>query len=153
MKKFIKENQIIIAIVLASIILGGFYYISQLNKQKSIEKKQVSNFELQAKCAVQATESFNYFVVDPKENQEDTYINHYNLKYNKCFILIKYPIGIENKDGIYMEDLYDAVEKKPYGSFWVKIPTWDKPIACEMLDKFCNSRTEWDAFVKTYMEN
>lgn len=36
-----------ITILLASIILGGFYYASQVNKQRSIEKQQ--QIELQAK--------------------------------------------------------------------------------------------------------
>jgi hypothetical protein len=40
MGNFIKENKIIIAVIFASLILGGFYYASQLSKQKSIEKQQ-----------------------------------------------------------------------------------------------------------------
>ena len=40
MKNFLKENKIILAIILASFILGGFYYASQISKQKSIEKQQ-----------------------------------------------------------------------------------------------------------------
>ena len=34
-----------IAILLASIILGGFYYASQINKQKSIERQQAIKIE------------------------------------------------------------------------------------------------------------
>ncbi len=34
-----------IAILLASIILGGFYYASQVNKQKSIERQQTIKIE------------------------------------------------------------------------------------------------------------
>ena len=39
-----------ITILLASIVLGGFYYASQINKQKSIEKQQ--QLELQAKAEI-----------------------------------------------------------------------------------------------------
>lgn len=37
-----------ITILLASIVLGGFYYASQVNKQKSIERQQ--QIEIQAKA-------------------------------------------------------------------------------------------------------
>jgi uncharacterized protein HemX len=39
-------------ILVASLILGGFYYASQINKQKSIEKQQ--QIELQAKASQEA---------------------------------------------------------------------------------------------------
>ena len=40
MKNFIKENKMILAIILASFILGVFYYASQISKQNSIERQQ-----------------------------------------------------------------------------------------------------------------
>jgi Na+-transporting NADH:ubiquinone oxidoreductase subunit NqrC len=42
-------------IIIASIIIGGFYYASQLNKQKSIEKQQ--QIELVAKTTAENTEA------------------------------------------------------------------------------------------------
>jgi hypothetical protein len=45
------KNKLIlpVSILLGCIILGGFYYVSEVNKQKSIEKQQ--QIELQAKTA------------------------------------------------------------------------------------------------------
>lgn len=47
MENFIKENKIIIAIVIGCVILGGFFYATQLSKQNSIEKQQ--QIEIQSK--------------------------------------------------------------------------------------------------------
>jgi len=58
MKTFLKENWfklvLPISILLGCIILGGFFYASQVNKQRSIEKQQ--QIELQAKAEAKAKE-------------------------------------------------------------------------------------------------
>ena len=60
-----KNNKILLpaTILIASFILGGFYYISQINKQISIEKQQ--KIELQAKAEA------NQLKVQQVENQKE----------------------------------------------------------------------------------
>lgn len=38
-----------VAILIASVILGGFYFVSQINKQKSIERQQQMEIEQETK--------------------------------------------------------------------------------------------------------
>ena len=47
MGNFIKENKMVIAIVIGCVILGGFFYATQVSKQNSIEKQQ--QIEIQTK--------------------------------------------------------------------------------------------------------
>ena len=143
-----KNKGIVIVVVL---ILGGLLYWQASVKSKS----EMESFALQEKCAKNAEEFFNYFVTDLTKRQTDEFSNHYNLKLNKCFVLITHYMG--NAHGMYTQDLYDAVEKKVYGSyawqsqdgkkFW-EVP----PITCEMLGKTCFSEDEFNAFVKDYMQ-
>lgn len=135
-------NKYFIGVIGLIIVVGiGLFYIAH-NQDKS-----GTDFALQQQCAEQAQLFADNYGVD--RDWEDV-INHYNPDLNKCFVLIKR--GLIHHDNIYSEELFDAVEQKRYGSFAVGIPTYGKPIECNVLDKFCESRDEWDAFVKTYME-
>ncbi len=46
------KNQLIlpVSILLASLILGGFYYATQLSKQKSIEKQKKEEAAIRSEC-------------------------------------------------------------------------------------------------------
>jgi hypothetical protein len=103
MKKFILP----VAILLGCIILGGFIYASQLNKQKFSEKQQ--QIDPQTKCADTASKYFTS--KGDKRGSEYNYENHYNTKLNKCFILVSY---FNMDDDSLVIDLYDAVEGKHY---------------------------------------
>lgn len=80
-----------------------------------------------------------------------TYINHYNSKYNKCFILIT-----ENFfDGSgASKNLYDVLEHKEYatGSFGTNDYNFKKSY-CSTLDGDCKSNDNFLQFVSKYMEN
>ncbi len=88
MKIFTKENKIATAILVGSIILGGFYYVSQLNKQKSIEKQQENQLiqgqeERCQKFANQENIDMN------KENSYDLFFSfeyHYNSNTKMCIL-------------------------------------------------------------------
>lgn len=74
-------------IIITSIILGGFYYVSQINKQKSIEKQQQAQLESEKRNYIAErkrdclniyktesdkwnnVESWNY--IPPKEDKTD----------------------------------------------------------------------------------
>ena len=82
----------------------------------SQSRQQTSDFELQAKCSDMAAKAFtsgDYKKGDAYGNGSD-YKNHFNSKYNKCFILISsYDV---NSDFLTI-DLYDALERNHYASY------------------------------------
>lgn len=60
MKEFLKTNWfkifLPISIIIGTIIIGGFFYAIQVNKQKSIEKQQRIDLEAKAKVDLVKTE-------------------------------------------------------------------------------------------------
>jgi hypothetical protein len=98
MKNFIKENGALVAIVFASIIIGGFFYASQISKQTSIERQQEN--ELRAKkdsedeirmrkdkCVTEATEAAKSFYKNTCKyscQPEFYYVDAYDQYYKKC---------------------------------------------------------------------
>lgn len=126
---------------------------------KPIEKHTLSDkqqaFELQENCAKYSQQFFEYFITDPSEKELYENISHYNSKLNKCFVLLKRPIW--RVEDIFSKNLYDAIERKPYASFAWKVDSvkkyWEvKPLICEMLGKSCSNESEFDEFVKKYLE-
>ena len=84
-------------------------------------------------------------------------ISHYNRKLNKCFVLLTgqfFPRTMEEmeKHGITTDkELWDINENTLYGWF-IKFSKFKKPLNCRLLGKDCNSESQWDSFVKPYME-
>lgn len=164
MDKWIKENKIttVIVIVLAVIYGLGYFGKGPIKTEETPHKiATISDIDLQTKCSAQAKSFFEYFVTDSKERQTAEYSNHYNVKLNKCFFLIKN----QGSDGTFTKDFFDAIEKVEYGSFASNVL---KPINegktgliyCTMnIDgdqhntKSCKSEEEFDTFVDTYMKN
>jgi hypothetical protein len=112
-------------------------------------------YELQERCGKRAEEVFR------KEYGHETisnyYTNHYNRKLNKCFILVTETVKQWDKELIEKlgvsstyKTLLDINEKKPYGIF--RKLSKGTLMNCEVLEKHCNSESEWDALVKPYME-
>jgi hypothetical protein len=150
MDKLIKENKITAVILIVLIIVLAVVYFNRQPTKNSLDTSEV---DIQTKCASQAKAFFDYWETDPEAKQNDEYSNHYNVKVNKCFVKIKIPILSSPDKKTYTEYLFDAIEKKQYGNFMVGIPTYGKPIICEILDNFCQTRDEYDNFVNSYMEN
>ena len=78
------KNKLIfpITILLASIILGGFYYASEVNKQKSIERQQ--QIDLQVKTEADRVKAEQERIKIEKDNANEIFTN--NLK---CQTLLK----------------------------------------------------------------
>ena len=68
---------------------------------------KTEEYELQEKCGKKASE----FFVQNFNTAANSYINHYNAKLNKCFVLVT---GRGEK-GIYRQYLYDVNENKIHG--------------------------------------
>lgn len=112
-------------------------------------------YELQERCSKRAEELFRKEYGN--ETMSNYYTNHYNRKLNKCFILVTETSIHEDKEtreklGVSStyKTLLDINENKEYGGFF----KFSKGglMQCEVLGKHCNSESEWDAFVKPYME-
>lgn len=168
MDKWIKENKITLFTIIVFIIASGLVYFN-LNMDHDIENSAITNnLDLQIKCATQAKTFFDYFITDPESKETSELSNHYNTKLNICFALIKQykqtGTGISVSNGT-QKDLYDAVEKKVYGSYaWMSESPkkyWDvSPLWCDTYingntnnHKVCESEEEYDAFTSIYMNN
>jgi len=172
MDKWIKENKITTSIVLLLMLVFGLVCqnrLAQKDKNQSIKDTAVTtSLDLQIKCSSQAKTFFDYFITDPESKRQAELSNHYNAKLNICFASIKQYIqtgtgGSFNAGA--KKDLYDAVEKKVYGSYsWISQSPkkyWEvAPLWCDTYKdgeknnhQICASEDEFDAFVSGYMNN
>ena len=115
------------------------------------------DYVLQERCGKTAHDSFKEGYGNGYSSDSDgthwiwTQRNHYNKKLNKCFILLHgYNVGKDNYT--VSESLYDINEEKEYGDFDKFNDKGIMHIDCKVLDKFCESETEWEVLIKPYME-
>ena len=115
---------------------------------QNLDRKQI--YEAQERCGKRAEEYFKRRSLSGVPGFDQyKYINHYNIKLNKCFILLT----IRDSTGVGTE-LIDINENKQYG-FSTEIYQLNPSFSCHFplaSNRDCKSREEWDAFVKTYME-
>jgi hypothetical protein len=145
-----------------SFLIGSFLLILTAYQPRQATAGQKDDYELQERCSKRAAERFKedsgYFAQSDKDTKyRTTYINHYNRKLNKCFVLFAtfgVPMGkkdIQEFGTSSDKSLWDINENKQYGDFF-KFRASPDPIICEVSDKLCHSEAEWDSLVKTYME-
>ena len=115
-------------------------------------KKPVSateEYKLQEWCKNSAAE----FVQDKDKDLIRTgagnYTNHYNRKLNKCFVAVEAVIELTGRTS---KTLWDINDNKEYGWFISSLIDPDKAADCSIFGKPCKSESEWDLFVKSYME-
>ncbi len=84
-----------ITILLASIILSGFYYTSEVNKQQSIEKREqikqqvkTDYFAKATKTKEQAIKFDNNAVINGLQITRSDYDKIFNDEYNRCLMEI-----------------------------------------------------------------
>lgn len=131
-----------------------------IKEQSSLSEKKIKgDDELQKECGKKSEEYFkkeygNGIINGEKEERliSDS-INHYNRKFNTCFILINSTefINVAGKiESIRMKTFFDLNENRKYGSL-IQFEKDNKPCSCRILEKYCNSEEEWDSLVKPYM--
>jgi hypothetical protein len=76
--------------------------------------------------------------------------SHYNSRLNKCFAIENIYLGDPKSE---MMALFDVNESKYYGGHYGRTddPSWMKPF-CQVKEKDCHSKAEWNELVKPYME-
>jgi hypothetical protein len=165
------KNVVIVVLVVIAGVLGLFAYLQTVSLRQQRGRAQeltvkldsalkISSLELQEKCARQSLEEFKYHW----EGQEmSDYTNHYNPRFNKCFVLVQYGDTKMLPGTIYTyRMLEDAFEGKVYATyswrtekgkfFWDVPPTECKVTLPTSEEKTCHSPAEFDALVKQYME-
>jgi hypothetical protein len=162
MEKSIKENWLKVGgviIILVIIVLIAYFY----NKSKNFEvekQTQKTQLILQEQCSDSAKKFLNEDkwgrAAEDLNSSNVNYTNHYNSKYNKCFILISERFS----DGSGTSQvLYDVLDHKEYASgtfsrdglgktsnycyFSVLIPNGYE----------CKNVTDFNRFVSDYMNN
>jgi hypothetical protein len=147
-----------------AIILAGLLFFmaapvlaadSDTPKGKGVSAKE--EYELQERCGRRCQEVFKEQFGRGQAGDKDchylsNYESHYNIRLNKCFILVR--TSAYCKDSVTeMDDLVDVNSNKIYGNFIGDTfgKTTIKPSG-NVLDNHCNSLSEWDALVKPYME-
>ncbi len=133
------------------------------------DRKQV--YELERLCKQDAEEYFkakdkSKFVQDSDDKINESvetkcsYINHYNRKMNKCYIVITTSIFYHRREGKRVDTLiyhilYDVLENNDFGysSLYInsKEPT-SQVSDCYVVDNKCKTEEEWFKLVKPYME-
>jgi len=87
-----------------------------------------------------------------------SYQNHYNARLNKCFYLQTVNTYPKNKAENVHEDgvLFDINDNREYGNFHRMMnyegPYDPVPVICNLLERQCHSRVEWEYLVRPYME-
>jgi len=120
-----------------------------------------NNLDNQEKCYKQ---SLQYFNASNEASDElriitNTFTNHYNQKLNKCFIeSTSTYTSRKTWDTVLVSIiLSDPYEDKIYWSYseWQRLHTEKEPsftIQCE-IKWTCNSRKDFDEYIKPFMEN
>lgn len=114
-------------------------------------------YELNEKCGKHAATLFkkeygNGFQTSKDGTMFTSYTNHYNVKLNKCFVLMTTTSHPNKKeDVLYMKELWDINENKQYGSM-ARFQKESTPIGCSVENRICKSEGEWDSLIKPYIE-
>jgi len=78
------------------------------------------------------------------------FTHHYNVKPNKCFMLID---GVSRKDdNVIMKILWDYFDPSNFTGLMSRMKKEHNPIDCSVGNKICKSQGEWNSLVKPYME-
>ena len=130
-----------------------------------IVQAQSQALDNQELCAVQARRTFQQYEKDSNtgpladfgQTISSDSQSHFNTKLKKCFILIE-----AKSSGGNSATLFDAYERRAYANYlWIAREDkkyWEvPPTTCEMMPtrvakKICESREEFDLFVKSYLE-
>lgn len=143
-----------ILIVLFTVSFVGCDNQTSTKEQSSITDKNIKQiYDLQERCGKQSEEWFKKKYGNGYEDEVSTeYYNHYNIKQNKCFILVTQYHQKKKSITVYMTgyELYDVNENNEYGS--LTIIHKSKKVSGWVLGKSCETEDEWFSIVLPYMK-
>jgi len=153
------------SIAIGILLIGSsaaYYFIfalPQIQKARLDAQLRVTLWDQEQQCSKRAEAIFNESNWGGPEVFSSGYENHFNQKLNKCFMLVT--VNSNGLDGslFFSKTLFDvnAGTQSSLGHWNKQVPRGVadysvKPFACGMLDEYCQTDEEFDAFVKTYME-
>lgn len=137
MNEKIRKLSFPIAILIASIILGGFFYASQVNKQKSIEKQQ--QIALQAKTEQEhkeyvAKRKLECYKIEQRESKNwDNVVSgagYYSEGRNICIVKYKSKEPAQSKEEC--DKIFEDAQKYP-----------NTDIQVVLLDSYLDCSKNW----------
>jgi hypothetical protein len=136
------------SIFLLVVVAFSFFWCSQVR----LNPDKASN-DLQEKCQKAAKEEYRYRLLSEEVGTIiSAYTAHYNVKLQKCFILLKETIRPKNKGKpVFIEYLVDVDENKSCGSFF-RVGRGTEPLECRVDTVACNSQVDWYLLIKPYLE-
>lgn len=140
-------------------ISSCYYFVFALPKlqnQRLVAQVSATNWDHERQCSAAAEHFFNESGWSDK-NSGAWYENHFNRRLNRCFILVRSNIS-EGQNLVQSTALMDVNDGESIGQYGKNIPFGKadyavKPFTCDVLDKYCQTTEEFDAFVKPYMED
>ena len=158
MDRMIKAS---LAIGILLVGISAFYYfviaLPAIQKQRLEAQAASAKWAQDQQCAKSAADFFNGSTW-ADSNVSAGYDNHFNHKLNKCFIFAKTTSNLGGNLFLYRvlmdvnggtSSALGEYNKQLQGG----VPEYMiKPFVCRMLDKYCKTDEEFDAFVKSYME-
>lgn len=162
MNKFIKENLLKIGSGIVILVIVGLtaYFYNKSRNSEAERQAQKTQLTLQEQCADAAKKFLSEDkwgrAAEDLNSSNVNYTNHYNSKYNKCFILITERFSDSSGTSQVLYDVFDHKEYaggtfgrdglgKPsnYCYFSVSIPNGYE----------CKDVTDFNRFVSDYIEN
>ena len=125
-----------------------------IQKERLAEQVNAAIWEHGLQCSSKAEHFFdeNKF----SDSGSASYENHFNSRLNRCFILVTVNTFV-GAGFFHYKVLMDVIDAKTVAEYDKKVsPATEypvKPFVCDILDKYCQTDEEFDAFVKSYMEN
>ena len=146
--------------------------VTKLEKENADLKTKIDrqnaavDYDLQAKCSKDARSWFNGNWSRDKDTFFLDFSNHYNIKQNKCFIIVEFHFNshMAGPDGDSWTDeqtLYDIYENSKYGEFTKNYLTHYKPkytseegvTTCEVYGAKCKTNDEFNNLTRPYMND
>jgi len=148
-------------IALGALLVGfsaSYYFVFALpniQKQRLTEQTNAALWQREQECSTRAEHFFNESSWSEKGNT--SYESHFNHRLNRCFISVR-SNTFEATSIFYYKVLADVNDVKTIGEYDKQVmhgvaDYTVKPFVCSMLEKYCTTDDEFDAFVKTYMED
>jgi hypothetical protein len=118
-------------------------------------------YELQERCGQQAKELFNQeysnrYEKIGKYTRLADFRNHYNIKLNKCIVVIteRNFIGKPASDPLSTEiTILDLNENRKFGWFLQISGKESSVVNCDVADEVCHSRSQWELLIEPYMSD
>jgi hypothetical protein len=149
-----KNNSSLAPLIL---LLGFAVLVTSSNGYAATAKDE---YELEERCGKNAREfvkyEYGYIHAEIVGQPSVTFVNHYNKKLNKCFVMttiarMVYKNNQPEAVASLLYELKEVNEHKSYGSFHYD-NAQNKLISCNVVATICYDVLQWQSLVKAYME-